>query len=601
MRPKEVMEVLDIPEKNKIAQNMIYNKSLIRWSLFILIYSLPNLLFSIEALAQQSTDVNEINDVDRRKFDYYFYEALNSKAQEKYDEAIDLFLHCHSLDSTNANVLIELGTFYNVLQEKDKALDYYKKAVSYDKTNYYYNMMLAGLSKEMGFKQEVVDIYKDLIELYPDKPELIFEMANAYADNDELENAINQLDKLEKSVGVSEALALSKFRLYSMLDNKDKAFEEIQQIINKNPLDVRYLVLIGNLYMEDNQIDKALSFYDQAKLIDPDYPALILSFVNYYEKTNNRESAQSEIQKAITSSSMDVDNKIQLLTRYLGILQQNKQDIKQANPLFQSLFEQHPNNTQLNLIYGNVLYLQNDKVGAVEQFEIFIKDNPKNPAGYEQVIRVALPEEDFDKVKEVTTEALKHLPREPQFYFYLGAVNFQQKNYKEALKVFEMGLDSANFNNPIIESDFYGQIGDLNYFLENKQIAFDTYEKALKLNPQNLPVLNNYSYYLSLEKRDLNKAEQMSGITIKIEPLNPTYLDTYGWILYEQGAYIMAKIYIEKAIEYSEGPSPEVLNHYGDVLYMTGDHAEALVQWKKAKKLGDNSKELKRKIRRGKL
>jgi predicted negative regulator of RcsB-dependent stress response/MFS family permease len=175
------------------------------------------------------------------------------------------------------------------------------------------------------------------------------------------------------------------------------------------------------------------------------------------------------------------------------------------------------------------------------------------------------------------------------------------KYYKEALRVFETGLDSANFNNPVLESDFYGQIGDLNYFLKNKQVAFDSYEKALKLNPQNLPVLNNYSYYLSLEKRDLDKAEQMSGITVKLEPLNPTYLDTYGWILFEQGSYIMAKIYIEKAIEYSDEPSAEVYEHYGDVLFMNGEQEKAVVQWKKARELGGDSKTLKRKIRRGKL
>jgi tetratricopeptide (TPR) repeat protein len=579
---------------------MTYINSQIKLYLFFSINFIGALLFSLDSLAQQSNDDLPFND-DKRKFDYYFYEALNSKAQGKYDEAIDLFHHCYSLDSTNANVLIELGTFYNVLQEKDKALEFYKKAVSYDKTNYYYNMMLAGLSKELGLKQEVVDIYEGLIKLYPDKPELLFEMANAYADNGELEKAISQLDELEKSVGVSESLALNKFRLYSMLDNKEKAFQEIEQIINKNPDDIRYLILMGDLYMDDNQVDNALNYYDQAKLIDPDYPALILSFVNYYEKTNDRDAAQSEIQKAITSSSMEADTKIQLLTRYLSILQQNKQDIKEANPLFESLFEQHPNNTQINLIYGNVLYLQGDKKGAIEQFEIFINQNPENPAGYEQVIRAALPEEDFDKVKEVTTKALKYLPGEPQFYYYLGAVNFQQGNYKEALRVFETGLDSANFNNPVLESDFYGQIGDLNYFLKNKQVAFDSYEKALKLNPQNLQVLNNYSYYLSLEKRDLDKAEQMSGITVKLEPLNPTYLDTYGWILFEQGSYIMAKIYIEKAIEYSDEPSAEVYEHYGDVLFMNGEQEKAVVQWKKARELGGDSKTLKRKIRRGKL
>lgn len=572
-----------------------------KWIIILLIYSFSTASFTVKSFAQKSTDIQVFSDAEKRKFDYYFYEALNSKALGKYDEAIDYFLHCYSIDSTNANVLVELGTFYNALQEKDKALDFYRKAVNYDKTNYYYNMMLAGLSKELGLNQEVVDIYEGLLELNPGKPELLFEIANAYADNGELEKAINQLDELEKSMGVSEALAINKFRLYSMLDNKEKAYEEIQQIIDKNPGDIRYLILMGDLYADDNQLDKAKGYYDQAKLIDPDYPALILSFVNYYEKTGSSDAAQTEIQKAITSSSMEVDTKIQLLTRYLSVLQQNKKDVKEANPLFQSLFEQHPNNTQLNLIYGNVLYLQGDKKGAIDQFQIFINGNPDNPAGYEQILRVALPEEDFDKVKEVTTEALKHLPGEPQFYFYLGAVNFQQGNYKEALKVFEVGLDSANFNNPILESDFYGQIGDINYHLENKEVAFDSYEKALKLNPQNLPVLNNYSYYLSLEKRNLDKAEQMSGITVKLEPLNPTYLDTYGWILYEQGSYIMAKIYIEKAIEYGEEPSAEVYEHYGDVLFMTGEQEKAVEQWKKARELGGDSRALKRKIRRGKL
>lgn len=572
-----------------------------KWIIILLIYSFSTASFTVKSFAQKSTDIQVFSDAEKRKFDYYFYEALNSKVLGKYDEAIDYFLHCHSIDSTNANVLVELGTFYNALQEKDKALDFYRKAVNYDKTNYYYNMMLAGLSKELGLNQEVVDIYEGLLELNPGKPELLFEIANAYADNGELEKAINQLDELEKSMGVSEALAINKFRLYSMLDNKEKAYEEIQQIIDKNSGDIRYLILMGDLYADDNQLDKAKGYYDQAKLIDPDYPALILSFVNYYEKTGSSDAAQTEIQKAITSSSMEVDTKIQLLTRYLSVLQQNKKDIKEANPLFQSLFEQHPNNTQLNLIYGNVLYLQGDKKGAIDQFQIFINGNPDNPAGYEQILRVALPEEDFDKVKEVTTEALKHLPGEPQFYFYLGAVNFQQGNYKEALKVFEVGLDSANFNNPILESDFYGQIGDINYHLENKEVAFDSYEKALKLNPQNLPVLNNYSYYLSLEKRNLDKAEQMSGITVKLEPLNPTYLDTYGWILYEQGSYIMAKIYIEKAIEYGEEPSAEVYEHYGDVLFMTGEQEKAVEQWKKARELGGDSRALKRKIRRGKL
>lgn len=541
-----------------------------------------------------------LSEKEQRKFDYYFYEGINSKVQGKYDEAFDYLQHCYSIDSTNANVLTELGTFYNVLEEKSKALDFLKKAVKYDPKNYYYNMMLAGLSKESGNNQDAIAIYRFLLKEYPSKLELYMQLSQAYSDSGELQKAIEVLNELEKISGVSETTALTKFQLYSMLNQKEKAFTEIENIIAQNPEDPRYIVLLGDLYLQDNQPDKAIYYYNRAKAIDPDYPNLILSMVNYYEKTGNEGAAEEELRKAITGTEIDVDTKVQLLTRYIDILRQNKRDMQLVNSLFETLFDQYPHNTRLNLIYGNVLLLQEKKEEAMKQFEIYTKANPSDPVGYEQMLRIVLPDS-IDRVIEITTEAIKYIPEAPQFYFYLGGAKYQQKKYKEALEVFEEGLKSAKIENPLLKSDFYGQIGDLNYFLGNKEAAFENYEKALKLNPQNLPVLNNYSYYLSLEGKDLDKAEQMSSITVKTEPTNPTYLDTYGWVLFKQGAYTTAKIYIENAVKYSEEePSAEIFEHYGDVLYVTGEPEKALEQWKKAKELGSDSKTLDEKIRTGK-
>ena len=382
-----------------------------------------------------------------------------------------------------------------------------------------------------------------------------------------------------------------------MLEQKEEAFGEIEQIIEKNPSNPAYLVLMGDLYLEDNQSEKAWDYYERAKKIDSSFPALILSRINYYEKQNRKSEAQEELVTAIAGSSMEVETKVQFLTRYLGILQQEKQNMAQANPLFESLFRQYPNYSRLRMIYGNVLMMQNDQKEALKQFRDYITAQPDDPSGYEQIIRITLADEDMETLKSITEEGIKNIPHEPQFYFYLGAAHYQQENYEEALSVFKEGLEHAVIENPLLESDFHGQIGDLNFFLGRKEEAFESYEKALQLNPQNLPVLNNYSYYLSLDKRDLDKAEMMSGITIKAEPMNPTYLDTYGWILFEQGSYIMAKIYLEKAVEYSgENPSAEVLEHYGDLLIKTGEEEKAVQQWIRAKELGGDTEALERKI-----
>ena len=547
-------------------------------------------------VAQDNGDWVIDND-NKRKFDYYFYDALSAKAQGDYDKAFDLFQHCHALDSTNANVLSELSGFYSVLQEKDKAATLLKKALIKDPDNYYYNMMLGSYYRDLDQKEEAIDIYTNMLELHPEKTDVYMALTEAYNDNGDLEKAIEVLDDLELVVGVRESITLNKFRLYSMLDRKEEAFDEVEGIISKNPDNMDYVLLLGDLYMQDNQMEKSLEQYKIVEEVDPNHPALVLSMVNFYEKSAKPDMALDEIKGALVNPMFEIDVKLQLLTRYISMLQSNKTDTKIANPLFNTLFDQHPNNAQLNFLYGSVLMLQENETEAMEQFEIYAKAEPENPAGWENMLRIALPDS-LEKVIWITENALEHIPDAYQFYFYLGGAKYQLKQYEEALVVFEEGLEVMEDANPMIKSDFYAQIGDLNYHLGNKRVAYEKYEEALKLNPQNLGVLNNYSYFLSLDDESLDRAEQMSSITVKAEPTNATFLDTYGWVLFRQGAYTMAKIYIENAVKYSEDdPSSVVLEHYGDILYKTGEEEKALEQWKKAKELGSDSETLDKKIK----
>ncbi len=398
-----------------------------------------------------------LNENSRQKFDHYFYEALNAKAQNKFEEAFDLFRHCHALDSTNANVLVELGAYHNLMGEKSLGLSYLRKAVQYDPKNYYYNVILAGASKEMSLKQEVVDIYAFLLQTYPDKLDLYYELANAYLDNGELEEALKTFENLEKISGITDMTALNKFRIYTMMDKKEAAFDEVLAIVAKNPGNSRYTLLAGDLYLQDNQPEKALEFYQKTAETDSGNPSLILSMVNYYEKTGDKQAALEEMSKAVAGTQLEAETKLQLLARYVALLQQSKQDVKTANPLFQSFVEQHPNNSDVNLLYGEVLLLQNDTTAALNRFSAYAKANPQDPTGYEQMLRLALPDK-LDKIIEITQSALQNIPEAPQFYFYLGSAYYQQQKHREALDVFEAGLKNAKFQNPLVESDFYVQI-----------------------------------------------------------------------------------------------------------------------------------------------
>jgi len=529
---------------------------------------------------------------EQRKFDYYFYEAIIAKTADRFSEAFDLLNYCMQIDSTNATVLYELGNFYNSLDQKSKSLDFFKKAAGYDSDNFYYNEALAALYLELQQYTEAIDRYKFLIAKDPNNYELYLYLSESYRLDGDFPNAIVALDNLEKIVGLNEKISLQKFQLYSALDNKKEAYAEFQKYIDKYSDQIKYYVLLGNVYLQDNKTKEALQIYEKAKLIDPDDPYLIAAMANYYEKVNNKEAAEKEMYTALFNRKLDIDTKLAILGQYVGTLQERQGNTESANVLFDTLMVEHPQEPKLNLMYGNLLMIQERKEEARFQFQIFAESNPTNPFGWEQMIK-SVPQDSIDESIKVAETAISYIPEEPIFYFYKGVGQFQKKDYTAALKTLQEGVDiTGEEGNPVLTSEFHSLIGSLHHELGRQDSAFSEFKKALQFNPQNLGVLNNYSYFLALEKKDLDRAEKMSSVTIKAEPTNPTYLDTYGWIMFVQGDYITAKIYLQNAVKYSEEKekevSAEVLEHYGDVLFKTGDEAEAVEYWKKAKETGDS-------------
>ena len=91
----------------------------------------------------------------------------------------------------------------------------------------------------------------------------------------------------------------------------------------------------------------------------------------------------------------------------------------------------------------------------------------------------------------------------------------------------------------------------------------------------------------------------MSTKLIEMHPENATYLDTHGWVLYVSGQFKESKKYLEKAVSLDEDGT--VIEHYGDVLFQLGDVAGAIIQWERARDLGEASELIEKKIADRKL
>ena len=560
---------------------------------------LPVGLLATDVKKPVSAPLNQLTPEQQRKFDYFYYEAANLKNAGKYDAAFDLFSYCLSLDTASSPVLYELAMFQLQRNRPEKAVEMLKSAVAHSADNFTYRMTLAGLYRNLGMYGEASASYEELVKQYPDKTELNYYLADALTQEGEIGQAIDAYNALESTMGMNEGLSLQKFKLYQTLKQPDKAFEEIEKLADKYPMNARYRLLMGDLHLENNEADKALACYQKAHEIDPDDPRYIVSMANYYDQTGNKEAAEQEIRDALVNEKLDVETKVGILSRYIQRLQQAQQDFDKANSLFQTLLDQHPEDTELKLMYGSLLMAQKKEDEAKFQFQLVTEMDPSNEAAWQQLLNMALKREDIPEVIRICTKCKEVFPESPEYYFYLGIGYYMQEKYQESLDTYYAGLKIIPEENGVVKSNFYGQIGDLYYQMKKMDEAYKAYDEALKYNENNAPVLNNYSYFLTLDKKDLKKAERMAAQCIKLEPDNATYLDTYAWVFFVQGNYTLAKIYIENALSKDTTNSAELVDHYGDILYMSGEKDKALEQWKKAKEMGKDTDVLKQKIAKG--
>ena len=91
----------------------------------------------------------------------------------------------------------------------------------------------------------------------------------------------------------------------------------------------------------------------------------------------------------------------------------------------------------------------------------------------------------------------------------------------------------------------------------------------------------------------------MSTRLVELHPNNSTYLDTHGWVLYVNGDFKESKKFLERAASLDDDGT--IIEHYGDVLFQLGNVEEAIVQWEKARDLGEASELIDKKIADRKL
>jgi len=525
-----------------------------------------------------------------------FFDANKEKIMGNYDKALALFFQVLKIDPANADANFEVGGILEYYKQPDSALVYARRAAELDPSNTWYREMYAQCLDDKGFYKDMINVYQGLIKIYPGNTDYYYKIAMGQIEDGQYENAATTYDTIEKQEGgFSEEITRERLKIYEKTKNYSKAEQQVNWLLKHDSTNARYYDMLGDLYEIEGKDDKAFSLYQQMETKYPDDASIHLSLAHYYREKHEDKKAGDELEAAFKQPSMDIDSKIRILLSFYQASNGHDSLQMQSITLCAAMVQAHPTNPKAHSMYGDFLVRQGSYKEARDQYRITISEDSSKYSIWNQLMSTDIQLNDPSDLIKVTSSAMELFPEHPEPYLFNGFANSQEKKYDAAVSSLNKGIDYV-VNDNVLLTQFYATLGDIYNSIKKYSASDSAYEEALKIDPANDNVLNNYSYYLSVRDTEMDKADQMAKKANEISVNNYTYEDTYAWVLYREGKYNDAKEWEEKSLGNGGQKDATVLDHYGDILFKAGDKDRAVQYWQKAKDGGLKSDVIDKKI-----
>lgn len=534
-----------------------------------------------------------------QRFKYFYLEAINQQNKGNYAAAFDLLNHCQEINPNAAEVYFMRSAYYSMLKNDSLMVADIERAAALNPTNTTFMERLGQIYIGMGKFPKAIETYEKIFANTRDRDDVLNILIQLYDRQKDYDNMLRTIDRLESLEGSSEEITLARMRVLALKGDKEAELAELKSLSEKHPNDMNYHVMMGNWLLQNDRADEALKEYDYVLKMEPDNLMAQMSMLDYYRNVGEDSLANDLQEKMLINEDTPINSKMTLMRKVVADNEQEGGDSTQVLDLFHRILAKPQKTTDMHELYAAYMTLKKMPQDSINQaLRDALEIAPDNAGVRLELIQAEWGKKNFDEVIRLSRAAQEYNPDEMAFYYFMGLAHFQKDERDEALNSFQRGVAQINeSSNKEIVSDFYAIMGDILHEKGREKEAYAAYDSCLQWKPDNIGCLNNYAYYLSEQGKDLQRAEQMSYRTIKAEPQNSTYLDTYAWILFMQERYEESKIYIDQAVQNDSTVSVVILEHAGDIHAKVGEMDKALDFWRKARDNGSDSKVLIRKIK----
>lgn len=569
----------------------------------------------------------------RNKAAYIFLEAQNALGTGNYDTYEYLIDRAFMLDSTDIDIAAEWGLSKLSHQSSDslmiaRAYNKVRRRFLNNPSDYTTGVVFSNVAQQYRQFSDLVMIWETLDSIYPTKNEPAEELAKAYivsyilGDSAAFDKALDIYARLESGAGRNVPISSQKIRAFMLKNDTAAVIAELDSLYAHAPTDCFTAYYIGSNYEYLQMPDKALRYLNLASELDSTFGPAYMARASLYMSRGDSAAYDREVFYALRSQNLELEPKLEILKSYVSQLYSDKSQEPRLRALFAEMERLHPGEVDLHSLYSSYLYAIKDYEGAKEEMSYATGLDPANEGLWSSLVQVSVMARDTTAAMEYTRDAMSRFP--DNLYFPIAAADFlrQQHQLKQATAL----LDSVvvkEINNPDAVSNFMCFKADILAADNDTARAFDLYDQAIKLNPNNYLAMNNAAYFIAEKGGDLDKAERYSNRAVMSEPDNPTYLDTYAWVFFKKKDYSMARQYIDMTLNIyntaatdtvsaynpqdvviaddtapaEETPSVEIYEHAGDIYFMNGEPDRALDFWEKALALDPSSEMLKKKVK----
>ena len=541
-----------------------------------------------------------LTEKERLERDYLFFDAEREKIIGNQANAATKFAAVIRIDPRSAAAHYELGQIKLQNGQVPEALYHAEQAARYSPENVWYQLLLATIYEQQRKFDQASKIYERLSKTEPNNVEYRLAWADVLERSEQHEKAINVLNQVEAIIGINETISIEKKNIFLRMNKVDKATLELLNLAKAFPYESSYKHLLADFYLTNNQNELALITLIEIEKMDSTDAQLHFSLAEYYRQAGDKEKSFSALKKAMANPDADSDNKVKVLLSYYNITEVKKDLLAQALELCQAFIKANPQDAKAYAVYGDFLFREKRWEAARESFAKALQEDKSRFAIWNQILVIDSELNDMNSMYNTSKEAIDLFPYQPTLYLFLGSSAYRLKKYDESVDALNQGA-SLSVGNPPLSSQLYSSLGDTYHAINKHEESDRAYEKALSFDANNVYVLNNYAYYLTLRNEKLEKAKEMAYKAIIQEPENVSFLDTYAWVLYNKKEYQEADQFIDRALAQGGMKSATILEHKGDILFQLGKTADALDFWIRAQEIGGGSDKLPKKIAEKKL